>query len=346
MFAPELDALRTAQDLVVKDEPVISSATAFGPLAQPLRGDADLPVQPQTANRSLDDANSSFDDSISRDLESRMAMLDEKGRQLRQRNNADQPRGLTPGRFLALQTLILTDVPNFDKDGHVVSALISFIRDCAEEVKLADLRASIQHAMTQNAGGRPRYGYHRRRARELFPLRRIVLEMTPLRSEPSSIVEGSLSPRTPTSSSWKHRGYSSATDDSDAAAFWAAAENDFSFFGEEECGLPADEPALHFPPSSVSEKTVLPIDNLQAEDLPVSRQPEKSNHPGLDVVHALTEFRKQRKAAYESAVNMGKKYVEGYWRGEVKVVKNLGSNQLRGGSVDYYRNYFMNGIYR
>ena len=345
MFAPELDVLRTVQDLVVKDEIVILSATGFGPSGRPLNGDANLRVQPRMAKHFLSDANSSIDDSNSSDLERRIAMLDERSRQLRQRN-VDHPRGLSPGGFSALQTLVLTDIPSFDTDGHVVSALKSFIQDCAEEVELADLRASIQHTVIQNHGGRPRYGYHRRRARELFPLRRIVLEMAPLRMDPSSIVEGSLSPRTPKSSGWKQKGNSSAMDDPDTVAFWVAAENDFSFFGEEECGVPADEPALHFPLSSVSEKIVLPIDNLQAGDLPVPQQTEKPNHSGLDVVQALTEFRKQRKAAYESVVNMGNKYVQGYWPGEVKVVRSLGSNQLRGGNLDYYGNYFVNGIYR
>ena len=344
VFAPELDVLRTGQDLIMKDDPVTRSATGSALLARPLNGDANLPVQPRTANHSLDDVNFSMDGSSSEDLKSKLAMLDEKTRQLRQRN-AGRPRGLVPGTFLALQTLILTDIPNFDEDGHVVSGLKSFIEDCAEEVKLADLRASIQHAMIQKSGGRPRYGYHRRRAREPFSLRRIVLEMAPLRSETSSTVEGFLSPCTPTSSSWKHQGNNSAIDDPDTAAFWMAAQDDFSFFGEEECGLPADEPALHFPLSSVSGKMVHPIGNIQAAEPPVPQQPEKPNHSGLDVVRALTEFRKQRKAAHESAVNIGQKYVQGYWPGEVKVVRKLGSNQFRGGSVDYYRNYFVNDIY-
>ena len=227
----------------------------------------------------------------------------------------------------------------------MVDSLKSFIVNCAEEAHLAAVQASLENANTHIAG-RPRSAHHLYRTKELFALQQIVLEMAAEKSAPSSVVEGSLSPRTPTFSGWKHQRHSSSIGDPDTAAFWAAAENDFSFFGEEECGLPADEPGMHFPMSSLSEKMVLPMESLQSSQLPTLQQPDAMKPTGVDVVQALAEYRKKRKTAYENAVNMGVKYVDGYWPGEVKVVRHQSGSGSTKGYVDCYGNYFEKGVYR
>ena len=85
----------------------------------------------------------------------------------------------------------------------------------------------------------------------------------------------------------------------------------------------------------------------------------------LDVVAELAKWRRERKAAYEAElqnrarrasstfVSLGSKltetenYVDGYWSGEVKVVRNAKQaskgKMERQGNVDVYGNYFEGG---
>ena len=85
----------------------------------------------------------------------------------------------------------------------------------------------------------------------------------------------------------------------------------------------------------------------------------------LDVVAELAKWRRERKAAYEGEVqnrarrasstfvSVGSKlaesenYVDGYWSGEVKVVRNAKQaskgKMERQGNVDVYGNYFEGG---
>ena len=89
-----------------------------------------------------------------------------------------------------------------------------------------------------------------------------------------------------------------------------------------------------------------------------------SEQPMIDVVMELAKWRKARKAAYEEEVRKrlrqgmpsglhdgcaadGEVYVEGHWKGEVKVVRddkprNRGKLE-RTGNVDVFGNYFEGG---
>ncbi|KAL9639315.1 MAG: hypothetical protein Q9204_001149, partial [Flavoplaca sp. TL-2023a] len=77
---------------------------------------------------------------------------------------------------------------------------------------------------------------------------------------------------------------------------------------------------------------------------PTMQRQSQATTGGKDVIQKLVQFRKDRKAAFEDAVKRGERTVEGYWPGEVKVVRWQGGKT---GMVDYYGNLFENGyIYR
>ncbi|KAL9098784.1 MAG: hypothetical protein Q9187_009599, partial [Circinaria calcarea] len=244
-----------------------------------------------------------------------LTSVKERRRNLRSGNN-DEAQGLLPGALPALRLLTLTDVPCIDKDHHVIDALKRFLQNCAEEVKLAELQASIEQK-TLYSPGTFRSVYQHYRLCELFALQSLVLEMAAPEYDNASSFKSITLPKSSSESSAGHS--RSSTEDPDTEAFWAAQQNDFSFFGDEECGLPAEEPGMHFPLSTLLEKVAMPTDRLHPGDLPTLQQPSNS-HLGVDVVQELAKFRRERKAAYERALTLGEKYVDGYWPGEVKII--------------------------
>src|SRR2546423_10195997 len=94
--------------------------------------------------------------------------------------------------------------------------------------------------------------------------------------------------------------------------------------------------------------------------------PVKPEEPMLDVVAELAKFRREKKAEYEAALlqwrianNLHRTvngavangfaanendlpFVEGHWKGEIKVVRNA-TPKGRTGVVDVYGNYFEKG---
>lgn len=235
----------------------------------------------------------------------------------RQKLRSHQPNkhyALSPGMLPKLRTLTLTDVPCNDRQGHVVDTLIKFIGDCASETELAELEANIlkPHKATTSSRRGLING-----ARDIFALSQIVLEMG---RPASSLKPASNSFRMAQTSRLPYRTRSS-TEDADSEALWSAQANDFSFFGDdEECGLPAIEPELQVPLSTISEKMTVRTDEMKSDSLLIVQSPKKLDL-GLDVIQELTIFRKQRIEAYGEAVKRGKKTVGGYWPGEVKIVR-------------------------
>ena len=222
----------------------------------------------------------------------------------------DGQHGLLPEMLPQLRTLVLTSVPCFDNARVTIDFLIRFIKLCARIAEIARLEALLKHESLRIAKYPVSSGNR-------FSLQKIVLEM----SVPNSIdIRHRLnSPQTPHAPSSAFRTKSS-TEDADSEAFWLAQENDFSFFDDdEECGLPSKE-AYHFPLSTLSEKMAIASDAHQEEPLPTLEDAQRVN-PGVDVVQELSNFRKDRKAAYERAVSLGKYYVEGYWPGEIKILR-------------------------
>lgn len=291
---------------------------------------------------------------------------------------------LHPSHIPHLETLVLTDVPShIPPNSPVLYTLKRFITACSNEALLATLQAGSDYSLPP---GKARLQAEQQRSRSLFGLRRIILEITP--TDTSTRL-----------TTWKpasqHNGISnSSTGDRDSENLWAAATEDFSFFGEEECGIPENDPGKYFPMAVLNEKvSLMPSDDdstYSGKESPlprdVSRQgttsvpgrtPSPSGRDGspedelvqnVDVIAELAVFRRTKKAEYEQVVRRerGRRstigsgistgsflpvsapqismahFVEGHWKGEVKVVRNP-TPKGRTGTVDMYGNYFEKG---
>ena len=273
-----------------------------------------------------------------------ISLIQRQRQQLRARYK-DKPHGLSPGMLPKLRTLVLTEVPCHDTDHHILDALIQFIRDCASEAELASLQTDLAPRSPQTTK-QPRLRQKREDALEIFALQRIVLEMAPPSSPNTTSLDMHTSPLTLSPSKLINRTKSS-TEDADSEALWHAHESnqDFSFFDDDgECGVYATDSNIQLAISS--EKMLLPADIPPSAGLPTSQLKTTVTEGSVDVVRELAKFRSERKTAYENAMNRGVKHVEGYWPGEVKVVRWSGRDDRRRGTLDYYGNYFDKGIYR
>ena len=322
IFAPEpLEPEESDEDVA----PVLT-ATGLGSIAQSVNG-VNAPSHAMSAT-----SNDRIESGI--ESEQLQIVLIEKQRQEFRSSRLEKPHGLIPGMLPRLRSLTLTNVPCFDSTGRLVGALIQFIKDCALEAELANLQARLKVDPLPKPEER-RSKHNRHTAREIFALRHITLEMAPLVSPVTSISASKLANRT-----------KSSTEDADSEALWSAAENDFTFFdNDEECGLPSIDTDTYIPNAALSEKYMMPVANgLQPDRLPALKTTENNNgNAPVDVVQELAKFRKERKAAFESAVARGVSHVEGYWPGEVKVVRG----HHTGGKLDYYGNHFeKGGVYR
>ncbi|KAJ5130829.1 uncharacterized protein N7515_006868 [Penicillium bovifimosum] len=286
------------------------------------------------------------------------------------------PRGakesayLHPSHIPHMETLVLTDVPSHvAPNSTILSAIARFITACSNEALLATLQAGSDYSLPP---GQARIQAEQQRSQSLFGLRRLVLEITPIGTSKLT--------------SWKPgKQYNatgqSSTGDRDSENLWSAAVNDFSFFGEEECGVPENEPSKYFPMAVLDQKVSL----VPSEDGSMhSSDPPQLGHPfsqptnaaslrgsggndkqqTIDLVAELAAFRRGKKAEYEQVVRRerGRRstigtgasglaslphihlshYVEGHWKGEVKIVRNPVPN-VRSGIVDMYGNYFEKG---
>ncbi|KAJ5774461.1 hypothetical protein N7457_009357 [Penicillium paradoxum] len=279
---------------------------------------------------------------------------------------------LHPSHIPHMETLVLTDVPSHvAPNSSIVSALTRFITACSNEALLATLQAGSDYSLPP---GKARMQAEQQRSRSLFGLRRLVLEITPV--DTSKLT------------SWKPGNQynamgQSSTGDRDSENLWSAAADDFSFFGEEECGVPENDPSKYFPMAVLNEKvTLVPSedDSIYSPDSPQIRQHVSQSTRGpsspltsrnnagqmVDLVSELAAFRRGKKAEYEQVVRRerGRRsttgagisgllvpssphvslshYVEGYWKGEVKIVRNP-MPKVRTGMVDMYGNYFEKG---
>ena len=322
VFAPEV-----VEEDGLKDEesPVLTATGDLDTRAQAMNGISRLTVSGVSGTENL---------GMGPDRQKMQLTLIEKQRQELRSSRLDKPHGLIPGMVPKLRSLTLTDVPIQSGSERVHQALIQFIRDCAAETELAACQARTKPDTMRKPGER-QSKHHHHTARETFALKQIVLEMAPMSSSPSS--------HNPKSSNFT-RVSKSSTEDADSEALWSAAENDFTFFDDdEECGLPSVEPDSYVPYSALSEKIIMPSDgDCEPKRLPTLK-PSSLKQPKFDVVQELAQFRKERKAAYENGVQRGVYHVEGYWPGEVKIIRG---HQL-GSTTDYYGNQFeKTGVYR
>ncbi|KAI9879090.1 MAG: hypothetical protein M1830_009609 [Pleopsidium flavum] len=334
-----------APEVVEKSSPLLKP-TEFG-ILNPMSMDG------RSSHNTGDDPGSCADGTTSHadGLESTFSNVLARRQRLHSRTSGYH--GLEPSMLPKLRTIVLTDVPCKYANRHLIDRLISFICHCAEEAEIANLQASVDEFPVQKDLGRES-SHMPNRAHEIFALQHIILEMAPA-SAVSSALAHPLSPRTPPNSNGKPRFRSkSSTEDADSESFWLAAQNDFSFFGSEECGLPEAEPGLHFPMSSLNEKVVLPTEDMQEATLPILQPYMNYPHQHaveFDVIAELSKFRKERKRAYEAArqdrnnmpMPRPNLSVNGYWAGEIKVIRHGPGDGSRHGSVDWYRNPFEKG---
>lgn len=236
-----------------------------------------------------------------------------------------QENRLHPNMLPKVHTLVLTDIPTLSRNEKIVHRLIQYVKDAAEEVSIARERAGHTYALPP---GRRRAIAEQEHAHRLFALERIVLEMAPPQAMAKKV-----------STSWRAYPTKSSTEDADSEAFWDAATQDFSFFGDEECGLPDLEPGRTLPLAAMSGLELV-------TDAPASR-PQASGEdkfkPQIDVIAEIAKFRKERKAAYNNLLKMGEKYphVQGHWPGDITVVRK--SLDRDAGELDFYGNRYQSG---
>ncbi|KAK5124437.1 hypothetical protein LTR85_001654 [Meristemomyces frigidus] len=242
---------------------------------------------------------------------------------------------LHPAMLPHLSTLMLTDVPSHAEDEETADRLVQFIKQCAEEARLATAQAKLDYALPPGRRGHASALKHS--ANKIFALKRLVLELAPEQGHRKSSK----------ASPWQHIATKSMTNDRDSEALWSAAETDFSFFGDgEECGLPSLEPRRSANNFGSNEKEVSfgtgPVSprNGGAVELPLE--------PKYDTVARLSSFRKERKLAHQRSIAAGAvdPETEGYWDGLVQVVRQGGGSR-NDEEVDYYGNRFVGGwLYR
>ena len=344
VFAPEV--VETEEDI---DGSVVLSADGLASTAQTMNG-ISSPVFSPLGQSSIDSASPSRGDP---DLS--IAVIRKQRRDLR-RSQTDQPHGLVPAMLPNLRSILLTEVPSFDNSRKTVDALVKFIKYCASEAELATLEARLEPSLGRQSSTMSYRTRQRQSVQEIFGLQRIVLEMA--QTEPSDLKMTHLSPQQRRVPKFQNRTKSS-TEDADSETLWRASEHDFTFFDdEEECGLPAAETSSLTPETSffMSEKIVTTPGGDGSEpslEKPATsgsqRQKKKAlPHPVIiDTVRELSKFRRERKVAYENAAPSGVRFIDGYWPGEVKVIRGPTLSGISSqGTMDYYGNYHENGIYR
>ncbi|KAF2090662.1 hypothetical protein K490DRAFT_33861 [Saccharata proteae CBS 121410] len=251
---------------------------------------------------------------------------------------------LHPGMLPKVQTLVLTNIPATSTDESVSQRLIQFVQDCGSESQIAQLSAQGAYALPP---GRNRKVAEHEFAESIFALRKLVLEIARPEDPTSSSKK--------LSTSWRQYPTRSSTEDDDSTAFWSAAGHDFSFFGDEECGIPDLEPGRSVPLAALTEKmTVVAsepdgggMQGLSLDDETAAQQHKKAQSRSLDTIAELTRFRRDRKAVFEAAVARGADpdpMVEGYWSGEIAVVRpSSHEDGMRTGDVDVFGNYYEDG---
>ncbi|KAF7171460.1 hypothetical protein CNMCM5623_003805 [Aspergillus felis] len=181
---------------------------------------------------------------------------------------------LHPSLVPHLETLVLTDVPSHvPEDSHILPALVRFITACSNEALLATLLAGSDYSLPP---GRARAHAEQERSRSLFALRRLVLEITP-----TTHLAGSAQISPWKSISQQNGTLKSSTGDRDSENLWSAATCDFSFFGEDECGIPENDPGKYFPMAIFNEKVTL---------IPEDEDSGRSGSPEADASFASNSF--------------------------------------------------------
>ncbi|KAL4881436.1 hypothetical protein BJY04DRAFT_188898 [Aspergillus karnatakaensis] len=215
-----------------------------------------------------------------------------------------------------LEVLVLTDVPSHvPADSPILEALIQFITACSNEALLATLQAGSDYSLPP---GQDRAKAEQERAKSLFALRQLVLEITPVTNTRQPI----------TSTAWKSVNaqigqQKSTTGDWDLERLWSAASDDFSFFGETECGIPGHDQGGYSPVSALNDSGTLAAGSVRCgvpemeasfptklslrergSSTPRTPKPQSTSAPApiVDLVSELASFRRRKKSEFEQTV--------------------------------------------
>lgn len=287
---------------------------------------------------------------------------------------------LHPSLVPHLETLVLTDVPSHvPPNSPILHALTRFITACSNEALLATLQAGSDYSLPP---GHARLRAEQQRSRTLFGLRRIVLEVTPTDSSTRLTTWKPGVQNSSTGDRDSEALWAAAADDFSFFDDMECGipENDpgkyfpMAVLNEKVSLMPSDDDASTqsraespMPGRRISQRSVpAPAVGTPRPSRPVVRgsQPPVVNE--VDLVAELAAFRRAKKAEYEQVVRWerGRRstdgtgissvsavtapqismahFVEGHWKGEVKIVRNP-TSKMRSGMVDMYGNYFEKG---
>ncbi|KAF3000768.1 hypothetical protein E8E13_004906 [Curvularia kusanoi] len=320
-----------APEPVFVDSPISSNCTRLPSRDSRTTSTGDSsPDRPEALSPVLLSARDSISDGSTNQRSRQNSIHFVEDRKARLELRQSQENRLHPGMLPRVHTLVLTDVPTSTDDPNIVHRLIQYIKDAAEEASIAKQRARHTYMLPP---GRSRTVAEKEYARSVFALRHIVFEMAPPQVEHKKI-----------STSWRAYPTKSSTEDADSEAFWEAATHDFSFFGDEECGVPTQEPGRGLPLAAMS-GLELAVHGPAAPPRP--RKLDPVVQPRIDVVAEIGKYRRERRAAYSTLLDMGEvdPDVEGYWPGDITVVrKPLDADE---GELDCYGNRYQGwGLYR
>ena len=304
-----------------------------------LQGASTLPVVPTTQNRSASSASQTLTGCpeqpaehgekgpfIADSLQAGRATHDQ-GELGNRPKRMSRRHGLLPHMVPSLRTLVLTEVPSHEKsalESPVSESLIYFIQACAHEVEMSrrhNLLEPRPSSQTNRAQPQSRHS-------PSFALKRIVLELEAPNHDTDILDDADL-PLTalqpPETSAQRTL---SSTEDVDSENLWAAAKNDYSFFGDEEKVKPGPHSRMRSA-STREQEAVVAQARSRAQQQPqpdvhsnTTKRPQKPPR-GKDMVQEIAKFRKERKVAFERGRAEGRLYTEGHWDGEVKVVRHV-----------------------
>jgi hypothetical protein len=277
--------------------------------------------------------------------------------EIKLRRHRTSARERHPGRFQPsmlpnLKVLTLTDVPSSTRRRTVVEALSMFIQECGEEEEIAQLEERDRFANGHGDGNSNGSSNVSIEPTKIYKLQRLVLETS---SSPDPILLRR-SP-IPSRNSKRNSFTKSSTEDPDSESFMEASSADFTFFGEDDGGLLVTQGRIDAPLMS-DDGMIVDTDNIGHTGHPVVNRNGRSssdcsaggagtygngnesnsflNSPSpthmemgfnVDVVSELAGFRRERKKAREVGMRFGKAKVDlaldGFWVGEVKVVKEI-----------------------
>lgn len=284
---------------------------------------------------------------------------------------------LHPSLVPHLETLVLTDVPSHvPPKSPILHALTRFITACSNEALLATLQAGSDYSLPP---GQARIRAEQQRSRTLFGLRRIILEVTPTDNSTRLTTWKPGVQNSSTGDRDSEALWAAAIDD---FSFFddmecGIPENDpgkyfpMAALNEKVSLMPSDDDASTrsrvespMPDRHISQRTVpAPTLGIPTPLRPVVRGSQPCPVVNeVDLVAELASFRRAKKAEYEQVVRRerGRRstdgsvspvttpqismahFVEGHWKGEVKIVRNP-TSKIRSGMVDMYGNYFEKG---